>query len=287
MTVTSSIGAPGARLASFWISKAQADETAPLPADLAQLRYRGWRGGVIESHRAFAIERPHRGSLFSGIALMLGLPLLWLAMLDRVGVFWGHLFAFWSKRLRLGSQVVMVPQTWTSLVHFSLPSLSISAGGPDPGLWWITATATVLLVLFSLLISEENMPWVYLLRALAIIQTTALAYFAVAAARFPHDLATYTVGMLVFGAILIGLVPVVLGFTFYIFDFGFWKKLGLTLLIMGHLLLFIPLQYLLQALVLKLSVVFMPILYFALGPFLDVLVLIAFYGWGMSWKQRS
>jgi len=57
-----------------------------------------------------------------------------------------------------------------------------------------------------------------------------LLYFAVAAARFPHDVPTYTTGMLAFGVILIGLVPAVLGLTFYMFDFPAWKKLALTLL---------------------------------------------------------
>ena len=92
--------------------------------------------------------------------------------------------------------------------------------------------------------------------------------------------------MLAFGVILIGLVPAVLGLTFYMFDFPAWKKLALTLLIMGHLVLFIPLQYLLHAWLLHCSILFMPVLYFVCGPFLDVLIFVCFYSWGMSWQSR-
>jgi hypothetical protein len=35
------------------------------------------------------------------------------------------------------------------------------------------------------------------------------------------------------------------------------------------------------------SVLFMPVLYFVFGPFLDILVFIGFYSWGMSWKGRN
>jgi hypothetical protein len=50
--------------------------------------------------------------------------------------------------------------------------------------------------------------------------------------------------------------------------------------------LFIPLQYLLHACILRVSLLFLPILYLAFGPFLDVVVFIAFYSWGMSWSPK-
>jgi hypothetical protein len=50
--------------------------------------------------------------------------------------------------------------------------------------------------------------------------------------------------------------------------------------------LFIPLQYLLHAWLLHCSILFMPVLYFVCGPFLDVLIFVCFYSWGMSWQSR-
>jgi hypothetical protein len=92
---------------------------------------------------------------------------------------------------------------------------------------------------------------------------------------------------LYFGAILIGLVPPILGFTYYLFDFSLTQKISLTLLTGAYLTLFIPLQYMLHVYLLHKSILFMPILYFALGPFLDVLIFVSLYAWGMSWKSQG
>lgn len=51
-----------------------------------------------------------------------------------------------------------------------------------------------------------------------------------------------------------------------------------------HLLLFVPQQYILHVVLLHKSVLFMPLLYFVFGPFLDILAFVGFYSWGMSWS---
>ncbi len=56
---------------------------------------------------------------------------------------------------------------------------------------------------------------------------------------------------------------------------------------MGHLTLFVPLQILLQTVVLQKSVLFMPVLYIVFGLPVDVLIILAFYSWGMSWSFKS
>ena len=93
--------------------------------------------------------------------------------------------------------------------------------------------------------------------------------------------------MLYFGTILIGLIPLILGFTYYLFDFSFFKKLTLTAMSMGYLIVFFPFQYMLHVFMLQRSILFMPVLYFAFGPFLDVLVFVSLYSWGMSWKSQG
>ena len=105
-----------------------------------------------------------------------------------------------------------------------------------------------------------------------------------ASARFPHDLPGYTVSMLVFSSILIGLLPVLYAFTFYLLNFSLRQKLFLTVATMAHLVVFVPHQYILHAYLLHGSVLFMPVLYFMFGPFLDILAFIGFYSWGMSWE---
>jgi len=131
------------------------------------------------------------------------------------------------------------------------------------------------------------MPVIYLLRAFAFIQTCALVYFAITPASFPYTVADYQSGMLLAGLFVISLVPVLLGATFFIFDFGLPKKLFLTVITMLHLSLLIPMQYLLHVyLIQKYSMLFMPILFFFFGLPLDIFVFIAFYAWGMSWRNK-
>jgi len=257
------------------------------PRALEALRHRGWRGGKITPHRAFA--RLHIGprETLVSLSLVLSLSALWPAVLPAVGRFWGKIFTYWTHALRFEGSVVMAPQHWGHYIRFTLPYVNMAAGPSDPYTWWITGVVTVGLFAVTYGISEENLPWIYLLRSLAIIQATALIYFAFAAARFPHDLSSYTVGMLFFATILIGLVPCILGFTYFLFDFSLLKKIALTALTGGYLTLFVPMQYMLHVYLLRKSILFMPLLYFAFGPFVDVLIFVSLYSWGMSWKPQG
>jgi len=248
-----------------------------------ELRSRGWRGGIIPEHRAFARLRLRPAVLAGDVALVTVLSLAWIRLLPRVGELWQRMFLWCSNFVGLHAGIATVPKSWGHHIGLDVPYLTIPAASPGAGTWWITAFLTTFAFLGSYAISEEQLPWRYLLRGLALLQFTALAYFAVAAARFPHDLSGYTVGMLVFGSVLIGLIPLVLGLTYFIFDFTIWQKLALALISMTHLTLLMPLQYFLHAYVLHQSILFMPLLYFAFGPFLDVLIFIAFYSWAMSW----
>lgn len=265
---------------------AKADREATLPPHLETIRTRGWRGGLILRHRAFARLEPSASDLIGGALALIGFSLGWARLLGPVGELWRWIFALWARPLSLDGSIVMVPQQWGAHLHFALPYLSAPAGPITPAIWSFTAVATVLAFGATYFMGEEMLPLVYLVRALVLIQSGALVYFAIFSARFPHDIPSYTIGMLVFGVILIGLVPVILAFTYYVFEFSFAKKMGLTVLTMAHLTLLVPLQYLLHVWVLHHSILFMPILYFAFGPFLDILVFVSLYSWGMSWRTR-
>jgi len=267
-------------------AQAQQEEKR-LPPALDAIRQRGWRGGLITPHRAFV--RLHLGArqIVESVVLAFIGTATWIALLPAVGRLWGHILAFWGRQLGLKSDVILVPQGWGSHIHFALPCFGLSAGPATGTAWWITTGVTILAFTASFLLTEEALPWAYLLRVFCLLQATALGYFAIASARFPHDLPGYTVSMLVFSCVLIGLIPVLYGFTFYLLDFTFAQKIFLTLATVAHLVLFVPQQYMLHVYLLHGSVLFMPVLYFVFGPFLDILVFIGFYSWGMSWKGRN
>jgi hypothetical protein len=256
-------------------------------AEINELRHRGWRGGIIAPHRAFASLPIRLIDVAGGMLLATGLSLGWIVALPQVGRFWSRVLAFWTKALRLDGAVVMAPHHWGSHVHFGLPYVNIAAGALSPYTWWLTAVVVLVVFSATCFMPEEKTAVIYLLRFLAILQGTALVYFAFAAARFPHDLPSYTEGMFLFATILIAMVPWMLGFTYYIFDFSFLQKLGLTLICMGYLTLFVPFQYMLHVYILHKSILFMPMLYFAFGPFLDVLIFVCLYSWGMSYGPMN
>ena len=268
------------------ISKPQRSrgEERRLPPELEAIRVRGWRGGLITPHRAFVRLHLRPRQIVESVVLALVGTASWIALLPAVGRFWGHILAFWGAQLGLKSDVILVPQGWGRYIHFPLPCFGLAAGPASGTAWWITTGVTVLALIASFLLTEEALPWAYLIRAFCLLQATALGYFAVASARFPHDLPGYTVSMLVFSCILIGLVPVLYAFTFYLLDFSLVQKLFLTLATVTHLVLFVPQQYMLHIYLVHASVLFMPVLYFIFGPFLDILAFIGFYSWGMSWK---
>ena len=258
-----------------------------LPPALEGMRRRGWRGGLITPHRAFVRLRIGPYRIAESLVLALAGTAGWIAVLPAVGRLWGRIFAFWGAQLALKSDVILVQQGWGSHIHFALPCFGLAAGPASGTAWWITTAATVLAFAASFLLGDEALPWAYLIRCFCFLQATALGYFAMASARFPHDLPGYTVSMLVFSSILIGLVPALYAFTFYLLNFSLAQKLLLTTATMIHLMVFVPQQYMLHIYLLHGSVLFMPVLYFVFGPFLDILAFIGFYSWGMSWKASD
>jgi hypothetical protein len=272
-------------LASSSISK-QRRQVSGWP-DLQALRTRGYRGGEIRMHRGMIRFRIAGTDIMHAVVLDVGLTVIWVETLPMVGRLWQAMFQYWVRTLKMGTSVSLMPQHWSGLISVSLPFVAVQAGSISSTLWLSTLFITLGVFAATYWFKEDHAPWVYILRALVLIQGSAMIYFSFAGARFPHDIPTYSMGMLSFGVILIGMIPTVLAFTYYLFDFALWKKLAISVLAMGHLTLLFPLQYVLHVYILHRSILFMPLLYFAFGPFLDVLIFVCFYSWAMSWASRT
>lgn len=158
--------------------------------------------------------------------LAFGATIGWILALPAIGRLWGDIFTFWARHLGMKTEVLMVPQGWGNHIHFSLPCFAVAAGPATGMVWWVTAILTLLCFVGSFFLPEDVLPWMYLLRGFCLLQATALGYLALASARFPHDLPGYTVSMLVFSCILIGLVPILYGFTFYLLNFTLQQKVS-------------------------------------------------------------
>ncbi len=251
------------------------------------VRPRGHRGGVILMHRALAHFRLGPMNLVTAIFLFIFFLSVWLLFLPEVCHFWNRVLVVGVRVLPLRAELGVAKHHLTRFISFDIPYLRMEPVLPSPLAWWLTCAVTSLLFAGSFLLSGKLIPVMYLLRGMLLVPTTALLYFVFLPARFPHTPDSYMEGLVTAGIGLISTVPLLFGLTYYIFDFGLLKKVFLTAITMTHLTLFLPLQVLLQALALQKTVLFMPVLYIIFGMPVNILIIVAFYSWGMTWSFRS
>jgi hypothetical protein len=245
--------------------------------------FRGHRGGVIKMHRALTHSVLEPLSLITSSLLVLLLSFMWVVSLPWLCRMWGYVLENGMKMLALHTELGLTEHHITPYVRFMIPFPKMEGIAPDAWTWWFTAAVVGLLYAASYFFPKKLTPVTYLLRAVLFIQVTALLYFLLIPARFPHTPNSYMEGLVSYRIALISAVPALFGLTFYIFKFGLFKKIALTTLTMCYLSLFLPVQILLQAIVLEKTVLFMPILYIVFGLPVDILIILAFYSWGMSW----
>ena len=251
------------------------------------VRVRGHRGGVISMHRALTQFRLGTMNLIVASCLFVFFSFAWVVLLPLVCRLWTSIFALGIRYLPLHVELGLAEHHWTRFLSFDIPYLKMEPVLPSAQIWWLTCAITVLIFVATYFISQRWIPLVYFLRAVLLVQAIALLYFAFIPASFPHTPESYLAGFVTSGIVLISLLPLVFGLTYYIFDFGLPRKALLTSMTMVHLALFLPFQMLLQALVLQKTVLFMPVLYIIFGMPVDVMLVIGFYSWGMTWSFRS
>jgi hypothetical protein len=250
-------------------------------------RFRGHRGGVITMHRALARFLFEPSDLVMAALLVILFSMGWIASLPWLCRMWAYVLGGGIRVLALHATLGLSERHVTPFIHFVIPFPRMDGISPDAWTWWSTFTVVCALYAASYFFPKKITPVTYILRAVLFIQFTALVYFLVASGRFPHTPDSYMEGLVAYQIALVSAVPLLFGLTYYIFKFDLLKKIALTVLTMVHLSLFLPVQILLQAMVLQKSVLFMPVLYIVFGLPADILVILAFYSWGMSWPSET
>jgi len=252
---------------------------------LEALRYRGCRGGFISRHRALLFSPADRGKIASAVALAAGSLALVLLARDAIARFWSVALDFLGSVLGV-AQVARLVDYRLGPVEFRTPLVVVPSALPDPWLWWAGALLTAALVAVSVLLPRRFLPLAYSLRIVAFFQACSQLFFALWPGAFPYTGTGYVHTLLIAEEMLVALIPLVLAFTYYLFDFGVPRKIALTAIVLGHLLVMVPLQYAVQAFVLyHFSLLFLPLLFFVFGLPLNVLLFIALFSWGFSWRS--
>lgn len=252
------------------------------------IRSKGFGGQRIQLHRAIYNVALDKKQLLMAVLLPLVFNLLLLLSIDVIVPFWFAVLRFWFAATELPGTMVAAPFDLVVATVW-LPRIELYAGAPTQLQWWISAIGCVMLWLSTKLIAPARLlPLIYVIRAVVLIQITALVYFALVPGAFPHGLGTYLFSGLAMGLVLMFLVPWILGFTYYIFNFPLYQKLALTVLVLAYFTLALPFQFALHTVLLwHWSLLFLPLFYLLFGCFLDVMMFIAFYSWAMSWRWTT
>jgi hypothetical protein len=259
---------------------------AKLSKDLERIRHRGYGGGFITRHRALLFSPHNPAKMIPAFLLAVAFLLGWYLLRDQVCRFWSVMMDFWAGAVGMHGGVSAVKYYLFEVIPFSIPFLSFGAGPPSDFVWWVGLIFTALLVVLSFLIPRQYLPLAYMLRITAFFQSTAQIFFYFWRYGFPYEASGYVHGMLIASWMFISIVPIVLGFTYFIFDFSLSRKIALAVVIMGHQTILVPMQYVMQAYVIHhTSLLFLPLCFFVSSLPLNVVIFIAFFGWGFSWKD--
>jgi hypothetical protein len=215
-------------------------------------------------------------SLLGFLAVVSGLPVL--------GRAWGRLETWVLARSGLSAAIGWHDVGVGSVLQIRVPYPLLDGPWPSTPHWLIVGGGTAALLLVSFLLPMRFLPARYFLRFVAAVQTVALLYFAFASPPFPYPLPGYIGGLMTIGMAILALVPIALGFGFYIFDHSLPRQILLTVMIVGHLAILLPLQGLVHTVLIhRFSLLVQPTLFFVFGVLAEVLVFVGFYGWAMSW----
>ncbi len=254
---------------------------------LEDLSRRGFRGGTILNHRAMLTSRHGRAKILSSSALSILLLFGWLSSVSVVSGVWARMLSFWNEVLGIGGYVTQIHYQIGGFYHFRAPYFHVSSATPDDLVIMIGWVVTAIFFVASFLIPRMHLPLIYVVRVVLFFQLCAQVFFTFVPLRFPYGAAGYVHGLLIAGLGLIALVPILLGFTYFIFDFSLLRKVGLALLIILYMALFIPLQFAAHAFILHhASLLVLPLLFFVFGLPFNVMTFIALYSWGASWKNE-
>ncbi|WP_133498501.1 hypothetical protein [Cognatilysobacter terrigena] len=257
---------------------------AVVPADdLGRLAQLGYRGTTIPRHRAVRwLDRVGIRTL-NAFALAAAVWLALVAAMQPIAALWGATLK--SVLVQCLPDMRFV-STAAGVLFARVPEPRLDAGAPSPTQWLNITAITVAVLLATALLPRRLLPAIYLLRFAALVQLSACAYFVIAPASYPYAGGAHATTMLHCGWASMLLLPWILAFCYYPLDFGWWRRIALTLV--GELYFFVvtPLLAAFEAVLIQHgSLLVHPLIYLLLGPPLFVFWFVCLYGWGMSWRD--
>lgn len=258
----------------------------PIHHRLNDLRFSNSSGKVIPLHHAFLTLKTQKMSYATAFILpFVFLGLIWWS-LPLIIEGWTHLFQFFMQHIYQGYVGSRPIHLLGEQLRLPYPGLPASDPSTDTVYWNLGICVAGFAL--SFLLPARITPLTYLLRGALLIQAaTSFAYLFYSKGS-PYNIPIYITDSLAFSLYMLFMLPILLGFVYYIFDFGLFRKIFLTAGMIGYFLLAIPLQYMLHAIVIhEFGLLFLPLMYLLFGALLDVLMFVSIYALGMSWHSNS
>lgn len=223
------------------------------------------------------------------VALFFILPfvfnLLILLILNKITAFWAETIKFFLSNMEIEGTILYTKYRLSDSI-FYLPYLDLVADMPDAQIWWLTILITLILFVISFFLSETWTPLKYFLRIFIIILWLTLLFFLNFPVAFPYNIALYTKSGFLQIISMLFATPWIYALTYYMYGYGVFKKIGLTLFVLIYLIILAPFQYFINALIIHYySLLFMPALFLFAGLLINVFSVIAFYAYGLSLEK--
>lgn len=253
---------------------------------LQRLRYQNHAGRVIRRHRALRrLEFQGVGVLYP-VLLVGGAYALLVAALPLVTTGWAAVLEFWLSRLGLDAEFDVRLRGAFGHVLYAIPYPRLDGMLPTaPTVMRAAAVCALSMLLAFAGLRGAALPLGYFVWAACALQLFACAAFWFSPQAFTHSIASHVANGLEFVLVLVLLTPLLLAFSFYVFDHRAWRKLLGTAVIVGGLVLVAPFQYLVHAALIEAgTLLVMPLLYALFGLLFDAAVFVALYAWVVSWE---
>ncbi len=253
---------------------------------LERLRFRSHSGRLIRRHRALRRLDFERASILHPAILVAVSYGVLLPGQSHLAAAWESSLRFWLPRLGLPVETASRSRELLGYTIYEVPFPLLDGSLPDRAALLGTAGACGGLMLLSyLLLRGRALPAAYLVWAACTIVLSSCVALWLAPERFPYTIASHVANGLEFALLLMLVMPLLLTFSYYVFDHSLARKALGTALLLGGIAVIAPYQYLAHAaLIESFSLLVMPLLYVLFGLLLDIAVFVALYAWVISWE---
>lgn len=255
---------------------------------LTELRFTSHQGNVINLHHSLYNVRFTLGILLSIILIPILFNVLLIYVTDDVMLLWKSMFEFFMEALDLDLEgEVLQKHVEIFSYHATIPYPSVEISLPTMTDLTLGIGIIILSSVIASRLPHDFIPIAYIVYLCDFILFTSVVYFTFAKS-FSFDLGEAIVGHLNICLQFLLVAPWILAFTFNIFHFSLFRKLLLPAVVIGYFFILYPFQFMLFAILLnKFSLLYLPLLHFILTIFIDMMIFIALYSWGMSWQDRT